>query len=91
MGCFVVKNRRIKIFLSINHFYIPIPSMKFKTMKFFIDFGIKHSNQVKVDQELFVKYVGELFQMLSDLEPFEIVHVEAEDKGKKFKVVIKTI
>ncbi len=81
----------MRIYISINSFRIPIPSLRFKTIHRLISFGIKHYNEITVDKEVLDSYIRELFVMLADCEPFEVVNVEAENEGKRVKVIVSTI
>ena len=60
-------------------------------MKSITMFGLKHSKDIKMSKEELKECVEILFQTLSEIEPFELVNVEAIDNGKKVKVLIKTI
>lgn len=86
-----MKAKRIKIYIKINNFFIPIPSMRMRTIKHILRFAFRYTDKAEIDARLLNTYMDEIFLVLSDMEPFEIVHVEAEDKGKRIKVIIKTI
>ncbi len=86
-----MKAKKMRIYISINSFRIPIPSLRFKTIHRLISFGFKHYNEKTVDKEVLDSYIRELFVMLADSEPFEIVCIEAKHEGKRVKVIISTI
>ncbi|NLK72326.1 MAG: hypothetical protein GX285_04840 [Clostridiales bacterium] len=84
--------KKIRILIRIGNFILPIPSLKIKTVKGFVNFGLKHLKDIQMPQEDLNVCMEELFQTLSHTEPFELVNVDAIDKnGKKVKVLIKTI
>ena len=84
--------KRIKILIRIGNFIFPIPTLKIKTIKGFVNFGLKHVKDIQMSHEDINLCMEELFQTLSHTEPFELVNVDAIDKnGKKVKVLIKTI